>query len=245
MLISYAQNFEDIMLWRALKDIKNGFYIDIGAWSPTKDSVTRCFYDAGWHGINIEPNPHYFSKLRLHRKRDVNLRVAVSDYLGTATMFFVKGSGLSTLKPEFIKNYETQGFKIKPQKIDVLTLSAIWSEYVPDHQDVHFLKIDVEGLEKTIIAAHNWQRYRPWIVIVEATLPLSQISSYSDWEPVLLSNQYNFVYQDGLNRFYLADEHRDLESVFVYPPNVFDNFIFANEAAYKKKIINCWLNEKF
>ena len=29
--ISYAQNFEDVMLWRALKHISEGFYIDIGA----------------------------------------------------------------------------------------------------------------------------------------------------------------------------------------------------------------------
>ncbi|WP_374832438.1 FkbM family methyltransferase [Paenochrobactrum pullorum] len=235
MLISYAQNFEDIMLWRAFKNIKKGFYIDIGAWSPTKDSVTRCFYDAGWHGINIEPNPYYYRELKLQRKRDRNLKIAVSDYEGTATMFFVAGSGLSTLDPDFVTKYEAQGFNIKPQKVDVLTLPAIWIEYVPDHQEVHFLKVDVEGLEKAIIASHDWQKYRPWIVVVEATLPLSQIASHRDWEHVLLSNQYNLVYQDGLNRFYLAHEHSDLERFFDYPPNVFDNFMLASEAAYIKK----------
>jgi hypothetical protein len=29
--ISYAQNYEDVMLWRALKDVSNGFWIDDGA----------------------------------------------------------------------------------------------------------------------------------------------------------------------------------------------------------------------
>ena len=43
---SYAQNFEDVLLWRALRGIKNGFYIDIGAYAPDDDSVTRAFYDA-------------------------------------------------------------------------------------------------------------------------------------------------------------------------------------------------------
>ena len=28
MFISYAQNFEDVMLWRALKHVEKGFYID-------------------------------------------------------------------------------------------------------------------------------------------------------------------------------------------------------------------------
>ena len=55
--ISFAQNFEDVMLWRALKHVDGGFYIDVGAaWSDVH-SVTKAFYDKDWHGINIEPNP--------------------------------------------------------------------------------------------------------------------------------------------------------------------------------------------
>lgn len=30
--VSYAQNFEDVMLYRALKHVEKGFYIDVGAW---------------------------------------------------------------------------------------------------------------------------------------------------------------------------------------------------------------------
>jgi len=44
-LISYAQNFEDVMLWRALKHINKGFYIDVGAFSPDNDSITKFFYE--------------------------------------------------------------------------------------------------------------------------------------------------------------------------------------------------------
>ena len=33
-LTSYAQNFEDVILWRALKQVKEGFYIDVGAQDP-------------------------------------------------------------------------------------------------------------------------------------------------------------------------------------------------------------------
>ncbi len=34
MFISHAQNFEDVILWRALKHVQNGFYIDVGAQDP-------------------------------------------------------------------------------------------------------------------------------------------------------------------------------------------------------------------
>jgi hypothetical protein len=44
---SYAQNFEDVTLWRALRDVEAGFYVDVGAWDPDLDSVTRAFSERG------------------------------------------------------------------------------------------------------------------------------------------------------------------------------------------------------
>ena len=58
--ISYAQNLEDVMLYRALKHVKRGFYIDVGAFNPLSDSITKAFYDHGWRGINIEPITEFF-----------------------------------------------------------------------------------------------------------------------------------------------------------------------------------------
>src|SRR5439155_647679 len=57
--VSYAQNGEDFTLWCALHDVDAGTYIDIGAYDPDIDSVTRAFYDRGWSGINIEPVDAY------------------------------------------------------------------------------------------------------------------------------------------------------------------------------------------
>jgi hypothetical protein len=54
-MISYAHNFEDVLLDRCFRNVSNGFYIDVGAWDPVVDSVTHHFYEKGWHGINGEP----------------------------------------------------------------------------------------------------------------------------------------------------------------------------------------------
>lgn len=62
-IVSYAQNFEDVMLWRALGHIENGFYVDIGAQHPTIDSVSKAFYERGWSGINVEPVDAYIALL--------------------------------------------------------------------------------------------------------------------------------------------------------------------------------------
>lgn len=65
-IISYAQNFEDVMLWRALGHIEKGFYVDVGAGDPKLESVTKLFYDMGWNGINIEPYSKHFLDTVLH-----------------------------------------------------------------------------------------------------------------------------------------------------------------------------------
>ena len=57
MFVSYAQNFEDVILNRALHGVTDGCYIDIGANDPEVDSVSLAFYERGWRGLHVEPLP--------------------------------------------------------------------------------------------------------------------------------------------------------------------------------------------
>lgn len=227
--ISYAQNFEDVMLWRAFKHLDSGFYVDVGAAWPDIDSVTKAFYERGWHGINIEPNPDLFSQLNSTRSRDTNLQLAISTQNGEAEISILNGTGLSTLSKDIANQHINQGWPCEKINVITKTLSSIWESYVPNGQDVHFLKLDVEGSEELVIKSNDWSKNRPWIVVVESTLPLSQIENYELWQSQLLAFNYKFVYADGLNRFYLADEHSSLSSCFTYPPNYFDGFQLASQ----------------
>jgi FkbM family methyltransferase len=225
--ISYAQNFEDVILQRVLKNISNGFYIDIGAWSPDVDSITKSFYFKNWTGINVEPNPKFHKELLEKRPRDTNLCVAVSDTEGSAKMTFLEGhgSGMSTLDKKTALMHSRNGWKSTTQTVRIISLKTIFKEYIPRNKKVHFLKIDVEGLEKKVLAGNDWKKNRPWVVLIEATVPGKNKMSFSDWEPILTKANYSFVYTDGLNRFYLAKEKKELISKFDYPPNIFDDFI--------------------
>lgn len=89
---------------------------------------------------------------------------------------------------------------------------------------MHFQKIDVEGREEKALRGNVWSRERPWIVLVEATRPESQVDSDGAWEPILFRADYCFAYADGLNRFYVAKEHSELIPALTFPPNVFDDF---------------------
>jgi len=228
--VSYAQNFEDVMLWRALKGVAGGFFIDVGAWSPTADSVTQAFTDRGWRGINIEPTEESFGRLLAERPTDVNLNIALGDAPGRGDLFVVVGNrGLSTLDRREADARRRDGYAVERRQITVATLADIWDRHVPANQAVHFLKVDVEGFERQVLEGGDWERHRPWIVLVEATRPNSRTPSFEAWEPILRDARYGFAYTDGLNRFYVSEEHAELLAALTVPPNVFDGFILARE----------------
>lgn len=223
-MISYAQNYEDVVLTRALRSVCTGFYIDVGALSPEFHSVTKAFYDRGWSGINIEPNPDCHAELVAERPRDVNLAEGVSDEPGELLLYVFTDTGLSTFDESIAKRHEESGWAGRECKVATSTLRDIWLRHIPDGQDVHFLKVDVEGFERQVIVSNDWKERRPWIVIVEATAPLTPLPNHESWEPFLLQAGYQHAYFDGLNRFYVADEHADLIPELAIPPNVFDEF---------------------
>ena len=226
--VSYAQNFEDVMLWRALRHVDHGFYIDAGAADPELDSVTCAFYQRGWSGMNIEPALAPFTKLAAARPRDINLNVAVGAAGGEAELLLVDGGdGLSTLCLERREALLSEGRRVEPQRVAVKRLGDLCREH--GVKDIHFLKIDVEGYEAGVIEGAELGTWRPWIVVVEATEPNTMINSYGGWETLILGAGYDLAYCDGLNRFYLAQEHHDLAPAFASPPNVFDRFLRREE----------------
>ena len=115
--ISYAQNYEDVMLWRALQDVPQGFYIDVGAQDPDVDSVTRVFYERGWSGINIEPVARYHELLCRARPRDINLRVAVGAEETEREFFEIPDTGLSTLDPQIAARHLDGGWTSSRRRV--------------------------------------------------------------------------------------------------------------------------------
>jgi len=207
------------MLARAFQERARGFYIDVGAMDPVTDSVTCHFYELGWHGINIEPAVLHFQHLAESRPRDLNLNLALGEREEVRDFFEVPDSGLSSLGAN-----PAPGTGVTVPGMRVTTLAKIWAEHVGG-RTVDFLKIDVEGWERQVIAGGDWRRFRPRIVVVEATRPNSQEPAWEDWEPILLENDYLFAWFDGLNRFYVRGEEAELLQHFSVPPNVFDDFV--------------------
>jgi len=195
-MISYAQNFEDVMLWRALKHVSQGCYIDIGAWDPVHDSVSMTFYEQGWRGVHVEPVEKCAKKLRDARPDEIVIQAAVGNSDKAANFFLFEVTGLSTLNSDIAGRHTKNGFSVTSIEVPIRTLESIFTEV--EGREIHWLKIDVEGMEESVIQSWNKSPVRPWVVVVESTIPLSQIEVSAGKEE-LNKLGYSLAYFDGIN----------------------------------------------
>ncbi len=231
-MISFAQNFEDVMLYRVFRDRPTGFYIDVGAADPVHHSVTKWFYDLGWSGINIEPRQAFFEALRRERTRDINLNCGAGAESGEAVFYELShtnewSSFDDAVRIAAAKREET----LVERPIKICTLDEIIERHAPG-RPIDFLKIDVEGWEQQVLRGLDLTRHRPTIFIVEATRQGTPEQNDAEWAPILTEADYHCVYFDGLNKFYTEGGRRGLARYFALPPNVIDDFtVYSPEAA--------------
>ncbi|MCL2385328.1 MAG: FkbM family methyltransferase [Alphaproteobacteria bacterium] len=223
-MISYAQNFEDVMISRLFDPDYRGFYIDIGAGHPEFLSVTRHFYDQGWSGVNVEPATCFYPLLCEARPRDVNLRCAIGNSPGVATFHeFPKLPENSTLERVVADRLTTCEFVSFSHEVEVVRLADLCSVHAKE-RTIDFMKIDVEGGELGVLESGDWKQYRPRLLVIEATVVNSREENWQAWEPILTKANYHKIWFDGLNNFYLREEDLDLRFAFQLPPNIFDRF---------------------
>ena len=227
VVVSYSQNAEDIRLWRVFGDIEDGFYVDVGAADPSSGSVTRLFYDRGWSGINVEPSPA-FDALSAGRGRDVNLRVMVGESEGSSQFFLTYPDlGMSTVDPATHALVSERIERVEEITVPQRRLDSILREHAAG-RTIHFLKVDVEGAEREVLASSDWNVFRPIVVVVEAVAPWSTKPTHEAWEPLLLGAEYALAAFDGINRFYVDRGRSDLIPALSYPISALDQFIPAS-----------------
>jgi hypothetical protein len=145
------------------------------------------------------------------------------------TFHVIGETGLSTGDAGLAGQHRESGFETtEEEEIEVMTLAEICRRHAAPI--IHFLKIDVEGMEAAVLRGADFIHFRPRIVLLEATSPNSTVPTHEAWEPFLLAAGYRFLWFDGLNRFYAAAEQYDsMAPHFQVPPNVFDRFVRAAE----------------
>jgi FkbM family methyltransferase len=240
--ISYAQNREDVLLDAFFPGVEQGFYVDVGANHPEIDSVTKLFYLKGWRGINVEPTKRLIKLLEAERPKDTNLNVGISNREGELSFREYEdfGIGLSTFSEDIkkmnVKDKVAHSEKFKDYKVPVTTLAKMFEEQKVG--TIHFLKVDIEGYEYEALEGNDWKKYRPQVICIEAN------HVNKDWRPLLQKHKYSLVFHDGLNEYYVADEHPEILKRFSYVQGIIGRPIMplqmsrdiAREVALNKKL---------
>lgn len=209
---SNSQKGEDLFIDKFFNHKKRGFYIDVGACHPKRLNNTKFFYDKGWHGINIEPNPERINLFYEERKRDVNLNIGIGT-VEKMTVFYELGhAGVSTFSKNEADSLIALGHELrKKSKIQILRLENIMKKYVKSPID--FMTVDAEAMDLDVLKSSNWEKYRPKLLCIETidfidllTSTKRNLSRKNSITEYLSKKGYKEIFTNGLNTFYKDEQ---------------------------------------
>jgi len=197
-LESYSQLGEDLNIDRLLRARFNknenvtGFYVDVGAFHPYKFSNTYKFYERGWKGINIEPNPETFHLLEKFRPDDINLNIGISSRQAKLQYWKYNRGAFNTFsKSEVLKLESLPNLELKEVlQIQTKPLNMVLEEYCNEFSEIDFLSVDVEGLDFEVLSSIDLARWKPKIICVEENMLLHRSFNKSKIYKLLIKAGY-------------------------------------------------------
>jgi FkbM family methyltransferase len=218
---SYAANFEDVLLWRALRHAPPGCYLDVGAGDPRAASATQALYERGWRGINLEPAPGLLRRLRIARPADVNLGIGAAATAGEAAFYEVPDSGDSTFDAARAEALGAVGRTVVLRRVPVDTLDAILAAHpLPA---LHLLKIGADAA--AVLQGFDLRRWQPWIVLVDGAADGAVV-------PALAAAGFVPAHANGRSVFYVPEHRADLRAALALPPHPADDFVLSEGHHY-------------
>jgi FkbM family methyltransferase len=186
--------------------------------------VSLAFYKAGWRGIHVDAVPTYAAKLRDARPDETVIEAAVTDAPGPIA--FYELGGLSSGRADVADRHTRDGHQ--PRKILVPTVQLGHLLDLVDG-DLHWAKIDVEGMEADVLRSWGENSKRPWVLVIESTFPNSEETTDHLWADQVLARGYKEVFFDGLSRYFVHESHPELANRLDRPANVFDGFQITSQ----------------
>jgi len=163
---SFSQNYEDLIIDKIIGK-NDGFYVEIGAYHPTRLSNTYRFYRKGWRGVVVEPNPEINKMFRKIRPSDRYVGTGIGKDGGEMKYYKYPISALNTFSKKQVKINAGKGYKYnKIEKIEIIGIRNFLKKYVK-RKKIDVLSIDVEGWDDIILRNWDW-KIKPKIICVES-----------------------------------------------------------------------------
>ncbi|QAY63393.1 FkbM family methyltransferase [Xylanimonas allomyrinae] len=235
--VSYAQHGEDVILWRALGARSGITYVDVGAYDPTEESVTRALYERGWRGVNIEPQPERLAAFENDRPDDTNLAIAIGSKDGSVELVIPSNPGWTTVQGTgSLVSDDPAAHRIR---VPMRRLGTLLPELGLEHVDV--LKIDVECGESDAVRGLLDGPVRPTVCVIEGVGPGCGRTEGDRAVELLVAAGYTHCMFDGLNHYLTTDPA--LIAALSVPANPIDGYVhraipaFATERSHLHETI--------
>ena len=178
MRISYSQFGEDLVVRTHFSDFDNctGRFIDVGAFHPFIFSNTMLLSKLGWRGINIDCDPTKIARFERLRPRDQNICAAVAE--APRDMVRLEYSmGLTNRIADPREENLSSACDEKPLSVTpirVRTLTDIIEQSAFRGQHFHYLNVDCEGQDLSVLKGLDFSRYSPDLITIEALTQAAQ-----------------------------------------------------------------------
>jgi len=144
----------------------------------------------------------------LFRKRDINVEAAISDKEEELTFHIFSDGALNTFSPTLASEVEKLGkwTILERKKIKTQTVASILDRHLPDSkQKIDFMSIDIEGHDLKALQSNDWNKYRPYILLIEShNFSLSEADSNLSYQ-FLKKQDYKLIAK-SLNTIFFIDE---------------------------------------
>ena len=165
---SYSLYGEDLVATHMLNEagIKNGVYVDIGAFHPRWISNTHKLSKSGWRGVVVDVDKNKLTPFSLFRKRVVTKYGAVVPK--TCTQPFITIYKFKRMCSEFDTISETEANAIKNKyniefneiKVPALRIDLLLREVADCFKsDIDYLNIDIEGMDDEVLKGIDLREY--------------------------------------------------------------------------------------
>jgi FkbM family methyltransferase len=208
----YAQHKQDEFLEKVVfKGFKNGVYVDVGAHDGLSINNTLYFEkENDWTGINIEPMKKIYDRLVQNRPKSLNINCAVSVENGYSD--FIEVDGYPEMISGLVSDYDNRhyyrldrelahyGGKKQIVKVKTCRLDTIFQENNVTH--VHFLSIDVEGAEFSVIKSIDFDKVFIDVILFEnnysdTSSPILKYLSEKDYRVIKIEHDIFMIHKNS------------------------------------------------
>jgi FkbM family methyltransferase len=196
----HTEHSEQMLVRSFFSNVNAGFFVDIGANDPFRNSQTYHLEQLGWRGIVVEPLPEMASRLEQERSASVDRRAVSSKANLGKQLLFRRAGVVSALKAHNEDGKQNSALETE-FPVWCTTLDSILEEHEAPTQ-FELLSIDVEGHEPEVLDGFSIQKWKPKLILVEDHVVNLRTHGW------LRHNSYQLILRTGVNSWYVPKESR-------------------------------------